>query len=250
MRKLLLLLNLRHERELDPLTELLLDEIAFARAHPDATVRVAVRDAAARAIAELPFAPFDAALELGVPQGSGDEELLARATALGPVLEPHIDASSSAVVLGDETEVVPGEGQFHLFDGMRRREGFTLQQFRDYLLAVHSQYGVDPVEHPGYRQLHADPEATAAAGRAAGVSIVDVDGVSQLLLRDAGALSRLDPQLGLGAVADSANFAEDGKDVGMITRVLAVAGPVAPQPAAAPRLLPSPAFHRYEGSRR
>jgi hypothetical protein len=229
MRKLQLLLARAGGSPGDALTRLLLDEFSFIQERSGGTYRLALRDAASRAVSpDMGVPEFDAVLELGVPDEAGDEPLIARAAALGPKLAPLIDGARSAVVLGREIEIVPGEGEFELFRCMSRKEGHTLEQFSDHWLNIHAEFGRRVPGKPGYRQLHRNPEAQTAAARAAGVAIDTVDGVATLQMADARAVSLLgsDPEQARATAEDGALFVDRTKAMGMIARVVVIAGPL------------------------
>jgi hypothetical protein len=213
----------------DDLTTILLDQFPFIRPQTGGTYRLALRDAASRAVSpDMGVPEFDAVLELGVPDTAGNEPLVAAAARLGPALAPRIDGERSAVVLGQEVVIVPGEGEFELFRCMSRKADLTLEQFSDHWLNIHSQFGRIVPGHPGYRQLHRDPAAQTAAARAAGIRIDSVDGVATLLMLDAPSVGLLgsDPEQAQATAADGALFVDRTKAMGMIARVVVVAGPL------------------------
>lgn len=85
MQKLQLLLARAAGADVGTLTGLLLDQFAFLRSQSGATYRLALRDAAARAVSpDMGVPEFDAVLELGVPAETGPGPLVARAAVLGP----------------------------------------------------------------------------------------------------------------------------------------------------------------------
>ncbi|HET8521685.1 MAG TPA: EthD domain-containing protein [Thermomicrobiales bacterium] len=228
MRKVQLLLA-AGDGATDGLTDLLLDQFSFVREQPGGIYRLALRDAASRAVSpDMGVPEFDAVLELGVPDTAGDEPLLAAAARLGPQFAPLIDGARSAIVLGQEIEIVPGEGEFELFRCMSRKPGLTLEQFSDHWLTIHSQFGRAVPGHPGYRQLHRDPDAQTAAGKAAGIAIDTVDGVATLHMAGTASVGLLgsDPEQAKATAADGALFVDRSKAMGMIARVVVVAGPL------------------------
>jgi hypothetical protein len=71
-----------------------------------------------------------------------------------------------------------GTGSLQLFVGLRRVPTATHEQFCDWWL---NELVVHTTKTPGksaYRQLHADPQLTIEASKAAGVEIDDLDGVA------------------------------------------------------------------------
>ena len=229
MRKLQLMLAAGPGGDARRLAYVLLDEVGFVKRYPGGTFRLALRDEAARAAYPHMGVPeFAAVLELGVPEGTGDAPLVARAAALGPLVAPLIDGAGSVALLGDEDVIVPGEGGFQLFRCMTRKEGLTLEQFSDHWRNIHAEFGRKVPGRPGYRQLHRDPAATSAAAKAAGVAVDTVDGDAQLLFADerAVALMGTDPEQAKATAADGALFVDRSKAMGMIAHVVATAGPL------------------------
>jgi hypothetical protein len=229
MLRLQLLLATRSEKDQAALTNVLLDEFSFIREHQGGTYRLALREAISRAVMPTMGVPeFEAVIELGVPDEAGSDPLVARAAALGPKIAPYIDGERSAAVLGRGIDIVPGEGVFELFRCMSRKDTHTLEQFSDHWLHIHSEFGRTVPGRPGYGQLHRDPGPQTAAARAAGVAIDTVDGVATLLMPDEHAVFLLgsDPEHGKATAADGALFVDRTKAMGMIARVVVVAGPL------------------------
>jgi hypothetical protein len=230
VRKLQLLLARTDGADADRLADVLLDQFSFVRAQRGGTYRLALRDAASRAVSpDMGVPEFDAVLEFGVADEAGDGPLIERATALGPVLATLIDGARSAAVLGRELQIVAGEGEFELFRCMSRKEGLTLEQFSDHWLNIHAEFGRRVPGKPGYRQLHRDPDAQAAAAQAAGVAIDTVDGVATLHFAGPETIALLgsDPEQARATAADGALFVDRSKAMGMIARLVVIAGPLA-----------------------
>jgi len=181
VRKLQLHLTLAPDAELTSLVEELLAPASVVARRSGASYRIAVRDTATSFFPVPPGRPqFDAHVEVALPRGASDDELLEHAAALQPTVARLVDPSSSAAVLGQEEIVTPGVAPLQLFWCMRRRAHLTHDQFVDYWLRVHGDFGR---RHPGAigsRQLVADPDASAAAAKVAGVALGDFDGVAQV----------------------------------------------------------------------
>lgn len=180
-RKLQLHLKLLDTDRLEELKAALLEASVFP-----GSSRVAVfdHDALAAVGGERPpeaFGSLDGYLELGIAAGADDTPLLDAAAALRERVAGLIDASASAAVLGDETVIREGDGEFQLFRAIRRWPGLAADQFAYHLYFVHSLYGRLSPGRPGYRFLFSDPDASVRAAQSAGVAIDDVDAVAQLI---------------------------------------------------------------------
>jgi hypothetical protein len=229
VRKLLLLLAAKEGTDLTALNDLLLAQISFIRETPGGTFRLALRDDAAKAAFQHMGVPeFEAIVELGVPEETGDAPLLAKAEELRPKLAEYIDPARSGAVLGNEWIVVPGEGPFQLFRCMSRREDKTLEEFAEHWRTLHADLGRLTPGKAGYFQLHRDPEAQTAAAKAAGVAIDTVDGVAQLTFINAESIKLLGSNPGLAAAtaADGALFVDRTKAMGNFAHVVVLAGPL------------------------
>jgi hypothetical protein len=139
--------SLQHHREAarragDPLGRL--DEL-LASGLPPAHTRV-------------PVTSFDAVLEVSVPDGT--------------------DPARSAAVLGVDHTIIEGSGALQLFYCLRRVPALTHEQFSAYWLNQLVEHTTKTPGKSAYRQLHADPDLTLRASKAAGVAIDDVDGVA------------------------------------------------------------------------
>ena len=90
-----------------------------------------------------------------------------------------IDLNRSALLVGTEYIVKPGEGDVLVTMLVRRRISYTPAAFRDRWLGEHARFGLGiPVS--GYRQLHADPRPLP------GLPPTDCfDGAGMVLFRDA-----------------------------------------------------------------
>ena len=225
MRKVQFLLALSEDASISALKSVLQGQRSFVDRHEGASYRLAIRDAASRAVMPSMGVPeFDEVLELGVPDEAGDQPLVDAATALGPALKGLIDPTRSALHLGQEYSLRERQGPFQLFRIMRRKAILTNEQFSDHFLHVHSIYGKLVPGAPGYRQLHRSHEATLTAAKAAGVDISNIDGVAQLIFPDAASIKLLgtDPEITEATTTDGRLFVDRTGAMGMIASVIEV----------------------------
>jgi hypothetical protein len=219
------LLALHEDASISALKAVLQEQRAFTQQHEGATYRLAIRDAASRAVMPSMGVPeFDEVLELGVPDEAGDRPLVDAAAALGPQLKGLIDPTRSALHLGQEYSFRERTGPFQLFRIMRRKAILTNEQFSDHFRFVHSIYGKLVAGAPGYRQLHRSDEATLAAAQAAGVDISNIDGIAQLIFPDVETIKQLgkDPEITEATTTDGRLFVDRTGAMGMIASVIEV----------------------------
>jgi hypothetical protein len=133
---------------------------------------------------EMEAAPsFDAVIEL-----SGEDlDQVALASAfegVGPRLEDWVVPERSAAVAGTEHTFVEGSQPLRIVMGLRRLETLTSPAFHDYWLNTHGELGRKVPGSQGYRQFHADAEASARLAAAAGVAVDDFEGVAEAYFTD------------------------------------------------------------------
>src|SRR4051812_30424434 len=189
----MLLLVRRSDADLDALAQQLATEAEqLHRAAPaGASVRCVVR------LRRLPFADadrgsdaddaggqaFDGLVEVAA-DGAASRDLVASVEGIASRLADVVDAERSAAVLGNEHVIVAGDRPLMLAFGLRRLPALTGEAFRDHWLNKHAEIGRNVPGSQGYRQLHADPDASRAAADAAGVAIADYDGVALAYYED------------------------------------------------------------------
>jgi hypothetical protein len=224
VRKLQLLLALSEDGSISALKQVLQEQRTFADQHARASYRLVIRDAASRKVMPSMGVPeFDEVLELGVPDDTGDEPLIAAAGALGPQLTGIIDPTRSAVLLGQEYLFRNRQGPFQLFRIHRRKKVLTTEQYSDHMRKVHSIYGMLVPGAPGYRQLHRHHASTLAAAEAAGVAINDIDGIAQLIFPEADSIRTMmegDEAIRDATLADGRLFVDPTGIMGMIASVI------------------------------
>lgn len=122
--------------------------------------------------------PFDAVLGLAAP--GGDPAMLAdHLAAVTVTLGDLVDRQNSGVIAGREHPIVAGEGRIARLFFVRKRAELSDAYFHDYWLNAHGRMATGMADPPAYRQWHADEERTRAAGAAAGLSVLDLNGAAQ-----------------------------------------------------------------------
>ncbi|MBE0595892.1 MAG: EthD domain-containing protein [Desulfuromonadales bacterium] len=229
-RKVQLLLAARPGKSLDDLDARLAAEGERVRAllPGDARHLRAVRladDPTAQTVhaAEMKGEPasFEAVFEVGSPGGDW-AELTALFAGVVRNLADWIVAEKSAVIAGTEHVILPGECPLLLIFALRRLPALTSPQFHDYWLNRHAEVARTVPVLRAYRQFHADAKASAAAGRALGLGIVDFEGAAQGYYRDIGDFMAImaQPAVVADALADEKRFIDHGRSVLGLYRVV------------------------------
>lgn len=135
------------------------------------------------------------------------------AGAIVAALGDDIDRTRSGVLAFTRHAVLPGADGIRLYFGLRRLERLSLEEFQDYWLNHHADYGRRLIPPYTYHQLHADPQATATLARETGLAASTLDGVVEVHFPDVEALvrqlSRAD--VAEGALADERNFIDHAR---------------------------------------
>jgi hypothetical protein len=121
---------------------------------------------------------FDAAVELTLPGRGRLPSLVGCLEEIRQCAGDAIDRSRSAAVAGTDVVILEGEGPVRLIYGMRRKSGTSHAEFCRYWEKRHTSVTRITPGVAGYRQLHADPDASKRAAEAAGVGLHDIDGVA------------------------------------------------------------------------
>jgi hypothetical protein len=143
--------------------------------------------------ARVPITSFDAVLEVTVPDG-GDGTPGTRGGAGAPGADPGVlldaidglvdrldsvvDPARSAAVLGVDHPIIDGTGSVQLFYCLYRVPELTHEQFSQFWRNQLVEHTLKTPRKSAYRQVHADPNLTVRAAKAAGVRIDDIDGVA------------------------------------------------------------------------
>jgi uncharacterized protein (TIGR02118 family) len=121
---------------------------------------------------------FDAIFEVSAPNTAWDK-LLPVVQEIPIRLGNILDRSKSAVIVGSEHIIIPGEELLMIVYPLRRLPAMTSVAFHDYWLNNHAAIARTLPGLRGYRQFHADAEETSAAGKLIGVGISDFEGAAQ-----------------------------------------------------------------------
>ena len=101
-------------------------------------------------------------------------------SGVGSRLESLIDPASSAALVGTEHEIVPGAQPLFLNMLLRRPSNWARSEWKAHWIEHHAKEVRENVTGlQGYRQFHADPVASEAAAKTAGVAISDFDGTAE-----------------------------------------------------------------------
>ncbi len=126
--------------------------------------------------------PFQAALEL-TGDGADVATLASLVAGLGKRLDDVADLGSSTLLVGEDVVFVASEPTPVRYQYlMRRNDRFDHADYLTRYRKIHSDFGVRTPGKRGYVQFHVDPEASRQAAGAAGLSVWDVDSVSELHL--------------------------------------------------------------------
>lgn len=126
--------------------------------------------------------PFHAALEL-TGEGADVATLASLVAGLGKRLDDVADLGRSTLLVGEDVVFVASEAAPVRYQYlMRRNDRFDHASYLARYRKIHSDFGVRTPGKRGYVQFHVDPEASRQAAGAAGLSVWDVDSVSELHL--------------------------------------------------------------------
>jgi hypothetical protein len=120
--------------------------------------------------------PFVGLVEITLDEGD-------TATAVATLSAPMdragwLDRTASAVVVGPELTVVPGDERIMLAMALTRRAGMPLADFTEYWSTKHADLGRQVPGSEGYRQVHLDTELTSQARELTGFTGPRFDGVA------------------------------------------------------------------------
>lgn len=164
---------------------------------------------------------FDALFEVGGEDVSPDD-LAVAVEGIGERMTDCIDPERSAAVVGTEHTIVSGQQPLVLLFGLRRLPSMTLTEFQDYWLNEHTKVAHRVPNLKGYRQLHAEPDASAAAAESSGAGIDDIDGVVQSYFASPQAFSDLmaQPEVAGEALEDEKNFIDHTRSTMALHRMV------------------------------
>ena len=174
---------------------------ALVREAKDALSRMSVADAAYRVAARVPpsgaspapaydqilerglangvmLGGFTAVLEVSCPASAGFDQLSACVDGVGARLGSMIERERSLAVAGTDVVILDGGGPVQLFYCMRRSSDTTHEAFCEFWAQQHTKIATTTPGLTGYRQLHADLDASRRAADAAGLRQSEINGVA------------------------------------------------------------------------
>ena len=140
---------------------------------------------------------------------------------LAPLL-PLIDPARSTLAAFDRHVILEGRDRIRLFFGLRRLPTLTLDEFHDYWLHRHADYGRRMIPPYSYHQLHARPARAEALAAASGLAASTLDGGVEVDFPDieARVRQRYRPDVAEEALADERRFIDHGRSMIWGYRVL------------------------------
>ena len=122
---------------------------------------------------------FDIIFEIRGGEISYDD-LIGTLDGIGDKLEPLIDKTSSAVLVGKEYIIVPGTEPLFLNMVLRRPAEWSREDWHQHWLEHHAAEVLENVSGlQGYRQFHADEQASRKAAKKIGLEIYDYEGTAE-----------------------------------------------------------------------
>jgi hypothetical protein len=158
--------------------------------------------------------PCDAILEIQLAAAeiaAAIEAIRGLAGRLGHLIDPV----RSAAIAGFEHVIMPGRGPVSLCFALRRLPRLTRQQYLDYWLNVHAEFGRHISPTHTYRQFHADDHSSRQTADAAGICIADYDGTAESFFPDVAGLRALLTRTDVaeGALEDERRFIDHARSV-------------------------------------
>ena len=207
-------LHLYARPDLSP--ELLEDALAHRerlRAHPSFWAMRRLPDDALPALAHAEEGPDPALPDFILSLGQAEEAADVR-QVLAPLL-PLIDPARSNLAAFDRHVILAGRDRIRLFFGLRRLPTLTLDEFHDYWLHRHADYGRRMIPPYSYHQLHARPAKAEALAATSGLAASTLDGSVEVDFPDIEALIRQlsRPDVAEEALADERRFIDHGRSM-------------------------------------
>ncbi len=190
-------------------------ELMVAVRHPHDPTRE-LANAAAMATGSV---IFDIVLAVAGPEGHLDRLIESFAgIATG---QDAIDTQRSAAAAGAEHVIVPGsEPLVHLF-ALRRLPNITNSEFHHHWITIHSELGHKIPGIGAYNQFHCDPDASARAAQAAGVTGSDFDGVAETYCHDLDAFNTImsSAEVAGEGLSDQREFIDAGRSTAALYEI-------------------------------
>lgn len=179
-----------------------------------------VQDDPTRQIAhgEEMTAGTDAAYDAVFEVGGGDidfGELVSAVKDVGIRLGDWVDLSRSTAMAGEEYTVIPGSEPMELLFALHRLPSLGAVEFHQHWRNEHAELARKITVLQGYRQFHADADASGAACESAGLMDERFDGAAEGFYRSRDAFMRImsDPAVTVDALEDERTFIDHGRSV-------------------------------------
>ena len=153
--------------------------------------------------------------------------LVPRLADLMTQLGDRIFADLSGAIVAEENQVAPvPERDSRYIALMRRKTGFSHDEYVDYYRTTHVRFGRECPGSIGYHQNYVDRDASRGAAHASGLGLWDLDSVTEIYIRSAEEFNRAtaDNPIREEAGADEARFIDRRSMVGFCVTVAARAG--------------------------
>ena len=189
IKKIQLMFSAENPLNRDKISDLIVDEWnSINKKFPDISHRRAIRvpndptasvpqDGQPDDLPEQP--PFDVMFELRGKEVNF-ETLINAVDGIGDKFGLLIDKSNSAVLVGTEYMIVPGTQPLFLNMILRRPKKWSKKDWHEHWLDHHAAEVRENVTGlQGYRQFHADEEASCKAAEVTGLQIYDFEGTAE-----------------------------------------------------------------------
>lgn len=157
-------------------------------------------------------APFDAVLQLSADDETGAAGFAETIAAAAERLDPWLDRSRSAVLIGNEYRITAGDGPVMIVMPLRRLPALSHDDFMEHWFSRHADLGA-AVDGVRYRQNHFDYAATEALSRRLGLTCPPLDGVTESYFIDTDEAYRLmsGPAVAVDAIIDEKRFIDHSR---------------------------------------
>lgn len=156
--------------------------------------------------------PFDAVLQVSAYDEAGAASFAAIIEDAARRLDPWLDRSRSAVLIGDEYRITAGDGPVMIVMPLRRLPALSHDDFMEHWFRRHADLGAS-VDGVRYRQNHFDYAATEALAKRLGLTTPPLDGVTESYFLDTEEAHRLmsAPAVAVDAIIDEKRFIDHSR---------------------------------------
>ena len=163
--------------------------------------------------------PISGIFEASLPDAGDVNQLLMMVEHLAARIADGVDASETAILVGDVHTVLPPRGSVMLAAGTRRRPSLDQAGFNDHWLRTHAPLALSLMTEEqkslqGMDQLHADAALSERAALVSGLSIHNYDGVLQSTVDSVETFIGIhaNPEFDAIIYADEENFIDRASD--------------------------------------